>query len=214
MSVLQGGKFGHGFVSAGLTKGLTPAISGIDAMQINDYSAAQAVMAAMIGGTISEATGGKFANGAMTAAIGNVFNAQTNQISAREVAQKVFNRKSPNVSTETSAGVGLSITNNISRLGIEAGSIEYDTNGFLSYKTPGIVDDLSVSIPLGKGPISAELSFMPQNGQVRATAVGSLGIVEISSWVEVKVEGMGAWIDDAYQKASWRLYCELGGCRK
>ncbi|USD21229.1 FG-GAP-like repeat-containing protein [Microbulbifer variabilis] len=59
---LQGGKFGHGFVSAALTKGLSPAIGKLPkSMQI--------FASMMVGGTTSELSGGKFANGAITAAM-------------------------------------------------------------------------------------------------------------------------------------------------
>lgn len=68
MSDLQGGKFGHGFVSAGVTQAVSP--------QINEMSGAGAriVAAAALGGTVSAATGGKFANGAITAAFSRAFN--------------------------------------------------------------------------------------------------------------------------------------------
>jgi hypothetical protein len=73
MSVLQGGKFGHGFVSAGLTKAMN-----INRIMSNDAGAVadsiRVVTAAVVGGTISEATGGKFANGARSSAIGQAFN--------------------------------------------------------------------------------------------------------------------------------------------
>lgn len=76
LSVLQGGKFGHGFVSAGLTKGLSPSLENISGVMINNIDIGEVVVAATLGGTISQATGGKFANGAMTAAFANVYNAQ------------------------------------------------------------------------------------------------------------------------------------------
>ena len=74
---LQGGKFGHGFVSAGVTKALTPYISKVDSgIDIEGKDIGQAAIAATVGGTVSELTGGKFANGAITAAYGNLFNEQ------------------------------------------------------------------------------------------------------------------------------------------
>lgn len=78
-SVLQGGKFGHGFFSAGVTKAATPMISGIggETLSLNGYDVAEALAAGLIGGTVSDLTGGKFANGAATAALGNLLNAQT-----------------------------------------------------------------------------------------------------------------------------------------
>ncbi len=77
-SVLRGGKFGHGFFSAGITKGLTPHFEGIGGsdFEVNGYNIAEATIAGVLGGTISQATGGKFANGAITAAMGNLFNNQ------------------------------------------------------------------------------------------------------------------------------------------
>ncbi|MCF6194115.1 MAG: type III secretion system effector protein [Kangiellaceae bacterium] len=50
-SIVQGGKFGHGFVSAA-----------------SGYHGDNAFVGAIIGGSISEATGGKFVNGAVTGA--------------------------------------------------------------------------------------------------------------------------------------------------
>ena len=74
---LQCGKFAHGFVSAGVTKALTPAISGIDSsMYVGYVDVGQAMMAALIGGSISAASGGDFANGALTAALANIYNQQ------------------------------------------------------------------------------------------------------------------------------------------
>ena len=63
LSMVQGGRFGSGFASAGLGSALNPAISAV-----GDNTYAQTFMAAIVGGTVSEAAGGKFANGAMTGA--------------------------------------------------------------------------------------------------------------------------------------------------
>jgi RHS repeat-associated protein len=60
---LSGGKFGHGFVSAGVTASVMPQVGHIG----ND--AARTVVGALVGGTLSKATGGKFANGAVSGAI-------------------------------------------------------------------------------------------------------------------------------------------------
>lgn len=68
ISHMQGGKFGHGFISAGVSKVSTPAISTLG----NAY--AEGVAAAIVGGTTSRLTGGKFENGATTAAMAYAFN--------------------------------------------------------------------------------------------------------------------------------------------
>jgi len=68
-SELQGGKFGHGFVSAGVVKAFSPVLAGIDTNGGADtVDIGQAFAAAIVGGTASELSGGKFANGAITSA--------------------------------------------------------------------------------------------------------------------------------------------------
>ncbi|AOT07719.1 RHS repeat domain-containing protein [Pseudoalteromonas luteoviolacea] len=73
-SIASGGQFGHGFVSAGVTKGaggaFLPGGSGLEFHQI----ATGTVISAVIGGTVSQITGGKFANGARTGAMQYVLN--------------------------------------------------------------------------------------------------------------------------------------------
>jgi len=61
--VLQGGKFGHGFVAAGFT-----AAAGQYVRANVTSSAGKVVSQVIIGGTASELSGGRFSNGAATAA--------------------------------------------------------------------------------------------------------------------------------------------------
>ena len=75
MSVVQGGKFGHGFVSAGFSKFATRYIQDTS-WDYGNKDIGQAMQAAIIGGTASAIVGGKFANGAITAAFGNLYNQQ------------------------------------------------------------------------------------------------------------------------------------------
>jgi RHS repeat-associated protein len=66
-SVLSGGKFGHGFVSAGISAGgagANPAGAGIKPGEF--------IGRTVLGGTVSKITGGKFANGAAGAAFAMV----------------------------------------------------------------------------------------------------------------------------------------------
>ena len=74
-SVLDGGKFGHGFVSAGLTKALD--VNSMIKGKGVELTAQRVVLAGIIGGTVSQITGGKFANGAITAAMAQRFNGET-----------------------------------------------------------------------------------------------------------------------------------------
>jgi len=74
-SVLSGGKFGHGFLSAGFTQ----AAGSIKGMFVDGATkfadrAANAMKAAVIGGTASTLSGGKFANGAITGAFSRLLN--------------------------------------------------------------------------------------------------------------------------------------------
>ncbi|GGP58980.1 hypothetical protein GCM10009347_26730 [Shewanella algicola] len=71
-SVLNGGQFGQGFASAGLTQALAPAIDRIDAGC--RFSAGRVIAATVVGGTASYLSGGKFANGAITGAFSRLFN--------------------------------------------------------------------------------------------------------------------------------------------
>ena len=66
---LQGGKFGSGFVSAGLTETFSP-VAGT----LSDSPFARAIVMGVIGGTISELSGDKFANGAGSAVFAELFN--------------------------------------------------------------------------------------------------------------------------------------------
>ncbi|MFN7550216.1 MAG: hypothetical protein ACK558_14100, partial [Pseudomonadota bacterium] len=74
---LQGGNFGSGFLSAGVTKWLSPAVSSIgmgDGERSFADLAAQTVASATIGGTASAITGNGFGSGAQTGAFQYLFN--------------------------------------------------------------------------------------------------------------------------------------------
>jgi RHS repeat-associated protein len=65
LSELQGGKFGHGFASAGLSSLSSAYVASVG----ETNRVAQGAISAIVGGTASELSGGKFANGAATAAM-------------------------------------------------------------------------------------------------------------------------------------------------
>ncbi|WP_196137896.1 hypothetical protein [Aliikangiella sp. G2MR2-5] len=67
-SVLQGGKFGHGFASSMMSSLATPLIES------TPTNFGKITVAAIVGGTMSKLSGGKFANGALTNAFRWVFN--------------------------------------------------------------------------------------------------------------------------------------------
>ena len=75
-SVLQGGKFGHGFASAGVTQSFASKIGGIS--EGVRFSVGRIAASAIVGGTASKLSGGKFANGATTGAFSRLFNDEAN----------------------------------------------------------------------------------------------------------------------------------------
>lgn len=100
---LQGGKFGHGFVSAGFASALKPVLNDIggansanaaikrgDLATLAAYKVHRVVGAAIIGGTASVLSGGKFANGAVTGAFNQLYNGEQylKSVTASVYAQK------------------------------------------------------------------------------------------------------------------------------
>ncbi|TMO54658.1 RHS repeat-associated core domain-containing protein [Pseudoalteromonas phenolica] len=83
ISDLQGGNFGHGFFSAGFSK----FAMGNAGFNYDDVSAGaiagRTIIAAVIGGTASVISGGKFANGAQTAAMAQLFNQEASNFRKR-----------------------------------------------------------------------------------------------------------------------------------
>ncbi len=92
-SVVGGGRFGHGFLSAGLGAGLGgPLADGLAGLGMGE-AVAGTVAAVLIGGTSSAATGGKFANGAAWAAMSAAVDASAKSVakaSRRSKGQKVL----------------------------------------------------------------------------------------------------------------------------
>ena len=97
MSELEGDTFGHGFVSAGFTASMSGYIDG------RQYMATKMIATTLVGGTASRLSGGKFANGAATAAFSYAF-ASAADHSRRLDVNDVFDHydiKSPNETVAT-----------------------------------------------------------------------------------------------------------------
>lgn len=71
-------------MAAGVSQGFAPNIDGIN--QGLDFDFARTAMSAALGGTASMISGGKFANGAITAAFARIFN---DQMSARQALSEM-----------------------------------------------------------------------------------------------------------------------------
>jgi len=129
-SVLQGGKFGHGFLAAGLTKAMN--VNKMIGTAAKD-AGLRVATAALIGGTISKVTGGKFSNGAISAAFAQMFNGE--QQAERDRAWKDFRSKYGAI-----VDVGkIDITNNVaeaSEMGIGEFVDAVKTGGKWDYKNP------------------------------------------------------------------------------
>jgi len=76
LNELQGGDFGHGFVTAGVSAGVSPLIDTIGDGRANARPA-RIVVQALVGGAVSKGIGGDFGAGALLAAIGRVMNAES-----------------------------------------------------------------------------------------------------------------------------------------
>ncbi|PCK32947.1 toxin TcdB middle/N-terminal domain-containing protein [Pseudoalteromonas piscicida] len=89
-SVLQGGKFGHGFVSSLVTTSMKGFMNPQTTNFGNAYT--RTAIAGLVGGTLSEITGGKFANGAVTSAMQWWYNAEKGGlVEKHKRAEKTFN---------------------------------------------------------------------------------------------------------------------------
>jgi RHS repeat-associated protein len=82
MAEVQGGRFGHGFASAGSAELLAPVVQHAEGT-----GPGEAIARMIVGGTASVASGGKFANGAVTSAFAYAFNDAMHRKSAREAAR-------------------------------------------------------------------------------------------------------------------------------
>jgi len=152
----RGGDPLAGFAAAVLTKSFTLGAEGfLD--QINN-DAIESLIAGAVGGTISEVTGGKFANGAVTAAIAYAYNQNggaTEQQSVEEPRDRAFKLKAEvqvtkwiqfaidadrNVALnilEAKSGVSLSVdSNGTATLSSGKGSMSFDvdSDGFVQFE--------------------------------------------------------------------------------
>jgi hypothetical protein len=89
-SVLEGGKFGHGFFAAGFASAFKPMINKIGAKaDLATFRPHRVAVAAIIGGTGSVISGGKFANGAATGAFNQMFNGEVSLKRVEKIASRL-----------------------------------------------------------------------------------------------------------------------------
>jgi RHS repeat-associated protein len=104
LTQLQGGKFGHGFVAAGFTEALSPAVGQIEGDGFGAVLSRTAVSAA-IGGTVSKLSGGSFANGAQTGAFQQLFNETVHQTYGAWPGDKEYDPNDPTYHSFTEANM-------------------------------------------------------------------------------------------------------------
>ncbi|MEH8019593.1 RHS repeat-associated core domain-containing protein [Rheinheimera muenzenbergensis] len=175
-SVLQGGKFGHGFISAGLSKAVN--INKIFGTAGKD-APLRIVSAAVIGGSISKISGGKFSNGATTAAFAQLFNAERRnrideamakadeEIAAQagswkteDDAAKAFAKATASISAELNVEMGATIYNRDGVIGISKVYTDYKRG----WVTPRDLDDNATALIHTHGrPSTADLEFSPED---------------------------------------------------
>lgn len=116
MSTLQGGKFGSGFIAAGIGAGVGGGMAGAGWASGSTPLAviARVGVAAVVGGTASEITGGKFGNGALYAAFAAALQEGVTRITGQTNLDDL-DASASKVESENQAGV-VSGPNKISRL--------------------------------------------------------------------------------------------------
>jgi len=169
ISDLQGGKFGHGFISAGLTKGAQ--VAGM----ISDKLIQGALQSAILGGTISKITGGKFANGAITAAFQFAMNKYVSDRSTQDVQSEKL------AVGASSKALGKLLGSKSLELGIE---IDSDGNitgsGGINLEKLKISLNSNMEATVVGGPDSLVGESFKVYDHSAQKAVASFGVVELS----------------------------------
>ena len=171
MSALQGGKFGHGFVSAGVTKGVLGALGGGGFVE-------RLALHAVVGGTVSDATGGKFANGAKTAAFQFLFNEMSGE--AAKSAQKNYWGKIAKASKMESERIAAMSPKAFAEefgtyygLDIDKSELLYDVK--LGVAKMGLVTDLMAVNANALQQVMDPAAGLPNEYGVAGTTAGDLG---------------------------------------
>ena len=197
---LQGGKFGHGFATAGITALFMPGIAGIR----NDI--VRTATGSLLGGTLSLATGGKFANGAIRGGIQAAlagrsqlretrFDAATPDLEARfedapaEVRDMLTSRD-PAVRQE-----GIRATARLTGRGYLADSIFYEDR----FYTPP--DRRTPSYTTGAVADGSKITFFIPAFRWNYTALQSILEHEMIHWWQHRLRG---WHRDDPIEVEWR----------
>ena len=214
-SVAQGGKFGSGFLSSAFTKVVSNPIKQF----ANGFSAGSELIgaagAAIVGGTASVLGGGKFANGAQTAAIQYLFNhvSEDRSCSGRPCINRPKATRAQNAAVmrniEEGAGLvgdvatgvavgcasfglfpcaGVAATVGLAAAGVETGAALYVESGDLVKSTDHLVVD---AVTLGSGlAVDKALGkfHIPKNIRKEARQLTEAHVSATATAVEKKLE--------------------------
>ncbi|WP_064791916.1 toxin TcdB middle/N-terminal domain-containing protein [Shewanella woodyi] len=191
MAELQGGNFGHGFLTAGVMKAVS-FVNSIQASAEMGEVIGRSMIQAAVGGTLSKLTGGKFANGAISAAIQYVVNHASGVIS--EMRKKAYKEEYLGAQVEiTGKSMSIAYDNKGNFSGSKATQLEVggplslvssvDHNGQTTYEA---VISRSVNIAVASGTAAASLGT---NGQLAASLHVEHSVANIGFggkvWVQV-----------------------------
>ncbi|WP_233081090.1 RHS repeat-associated core domain-containing protein [Rheinheimera soli] len=163
-SLIQGGKFGHGFVSAGLGA----AVGGIARGMSNTIS--KVVVGSIVGGTVSKITGGKFANGAFSGAFAAALSSSAEEVDSEvqgdmKMAEMIYNDGNGAVEGQEVAGHKLLKIHNDDASGLRAGLFVSDSgDAVLSFagtdtsSFSGFLTDMKTNFLQALGMESAQYS--------------------------------------------------------
>ena len=149
-SVLSGGKFGHGFAAAGFTQAIGQTTNLFTENPQGMARLGNAAKAALIGGTASKLSGGKFGNGAMTAAFSRVFN--DDLFNSKQLNEGMSAVEPPEASEMLSAELTLTKEIDIGLLSNTLSGIKLSTKDGVSLVNPSS----TLGLKLPGTPVGAE----------------------------------------------------------
>jgi RHS repeat-associated protein len=174
---LQGGNFGHGFWAAGFAAMAKPMLNDIggdnsansaiargDVAALSEFKIHRVVGAAVVGGTASVLSGGKFANGAVTGAFTQLYNGEvtSEQSAIKSKYKMVFRALSEGQRKSFDNGLGIFAPNRSGTLSPEehvgGGSIYGGESQWISTTTQKLVTDGYES---GHGVVIIDLTKVP-----------------------------------------------------
>jgi RHS repeat-associated protein len=181
LTMLQGGKFGHGFVAAGFTEALSPAVGQIGEGKNFGTILARTAASSAIGGTASKISGGSFANGAQTGAFQQLFNSvihskndpttrNSDTVNKNNNFAKVFNINRTDALWEMSGTINVCLNSNVSEQVKNMLFLELDSAWNVQYSQPLIGPAIKIRIAFVEAVANCNLTV-----QTKPFDIGTFG---------------------------------------